>query len=933
MNGKYKLAAICLMMMALAESAFGVSPSVTNVQAGQKQVYKRPILVTSAVGAQADAVVPLTIHHSEGTSTGSDIYMPECRTDFGDVRFEDEAGNPLSYYQVSRGNWSVETDASLGYSQYIVTADVGGLHMGDIICSSPAGNNGVYISSDNGATWTQLVSYGGTRVLGVDNGGNIYISYQDHGLYRGVWNSSAWTFTCVVDTHLLAAGNGFQPYGFAVSAYAGTLGYIYAGQYNYPGEPLKIYVSRDNGATWAECQGSAGNGHVHGLSVDPYTGKIYVGIDSQTLRDRRMLQGTDNGSTVTWSNTLLDPTYASVTDMLFTSTQIIVGADPGGERLGQCVMSILKSDIANPPCTPTILLRYPGTCQGLVQVGNTIFCLIQNYKENKYNLILASTNTGVTWQTVWTSEPETRDDFIGPAYPSNVGAPVGQPLQGILGYSDFFAYPSLYPPMRLFAEGDKWQAMYQVRLPTLPSGGATIYAVCDGVSASWHSDVTAAIEPTGTQLSDNLVARWSFDAGNGADDSGHGFTALPVGTGQTFPATDGWRSGPIHPAIVQSGSCLDNTASGYMRVTCASDDALDLTENFTMIGWVRTLPTSPPAYQVFFGRGSHSDKAQYVLYISDGETPVLSFLHNDYTYPGEDDFYPANGTWTQIGVIVGAKSGSPGSEVQTIRMLMNGQLGAEVTLAAGGITSTTCRKFAIGAVGYDDDTIMRPFIGQIDEVCVWNRELTAAEVRALYERHWPVTVDGNAPSYAPGKAKTLSDGASIRVGNAIVVAVPALTGDGYYIESTDRGSGIRVRTGETLSIGDKIGLIGTVKASGTEKAVDAFDVSVVSSGNTLPKPLDTSPRWLFKTPDSLGKIVKMWGMLGAIDPSSPAKWFILKDPSGINVKCALGDGVTIDPAWTMISVIGVSSCESVGGRLKPVMLVSQSSDIKNLLGP
>lgn len=191
-----------------------------------------------------------------------------------------------------------------------------------------------------------------------------------------------------------------------------------------------------------------------------------------------------------------------------------------------------------------------------------------------------------------------------------------------------------------------------------------------------------------------------------------------------------------------------------------------------------------------------------------------------------------------------------------------------------------------------------------------------------------VTVNSGAPAYAPGKAKTLNDGDSIRVGNAVVVALPALTGDGYYVESADRGSGIRVRTGKALSLGDKVSLVGTVNASGAERAVEAFDVGVASSGNIV-KPLGTSAKYLFKTPDSLGKIVKMWGTLGAIDSSSPAKWFILKDPSGIDVKCSLGDGVTIDPAWTLISVIGVVS----GGQASPALLVRQTVDIKNLMGP
>lgn len=192
----------------------------------------------------------------------------------------------------------------------------------------------------------------------------------------------------------------------------------------------------------------------------------------------------------------------------------------------------------------------------------------------------------------------------------------------------------------------------------------------------------------------------------------------------------------------------------------------------------------------------------------------------------------------------------------------------------------------------------------------------------------PVTINSGAVSYAPGKAKTLNDGDSVRIGNSVVVALPALTGDGYYIESTSRGSAIRLRTGKTLNLGDKVNLVGTVNASAPEKAVEASDISVASSGNTI-KPLGTSPRYFYLTPDSVGKVVKIWGRLGSIDSSSPAKWFILKDPSGIDVKCMLADGVTINPAWSFISVVGV-----ISGELgTPVLLVNKPTDIKNLLGP
>ena len=115
--------------------------------------------------------------------------------------------------------------------------------------------------------------------------------------------------------------------------------------------------------------------------------------------------------------------------------------------------------------------------------------------------------------------------------------------------------------------------------------------------------------------------------------------------------------------------------------------------------------------------------------------------------------------------------------------------------------------------------------------------------------------------------------------------------------------------------------------------MNAYDVAVLSSGNTLPKPLGMSAILLLRSPDSIGKIVKIWGNVVTIDTANPAKWFTLKDPSGVVTKCVLGNGVTIGSDWTMVAVTGVASCELVGGQLSPVVLIGSSSDVKNLLGP
>jgi hypothetical protein len=81
-------------------------------------------------------------------------------------------------------------------------------------------------------------------------------------------------------------------------------------------------------------------------------------------------------------------------------------------------------------------------------------------------------------------------------------------------------------------------------------------------------------------------------------------------------------------------------------------------------------------------------------------------------------------------------------------------------------------------------------------------------------------------------------------------------------------------------------------------------------------------------PDSVGKLVKVWGKLGAKDTAIPAKWFILKDASGIDVKCVLGDGVAA-PSGVFVTITGVCSIDALTGQT--TVLVASSSDIHAIL--
>jgi hypothetical protein len=191
-----------------------------------------------------------------------------------------------------------------------------------------------------------------------------------------------------------------------------------------------------------------------------------------------------------------------------------------------------------------------------------------------------------------------------------------------------------------------------------------------------------------------------------------------------------------------------------------------------------------------------------------------------------------------------------------------------------------------------------------------------------------VTVNNGAANSSIGSLKTRSVGAKIRFAGGIVTAGTDLVGGGFYVEAPDRSSGIRVLTAQTVNKGDIVSVVGEVAAIGSEKAVQSYDVFVSSTGSELPKPIGVQGyRLLWPSPDSIGKYVKVWGKVISVDPSSPARWFVLDDGSGVTVKCTVPLGVTA-PTSGLVAVTGVCSVDATSGG--PAVIVSSQPEIQTL---
>ena len=221
-------------------------------------------------------------------------------------------------------------------------------------------------------------------------------------------------------------------------------------------------------------------------------------------------------------------------------------------------------------------------------------------------------------------------------------------------------------------------------------------------------------------LTSNLVGYWSFDEGSGNiahDYSGNGNDGtlsdanVSNSDGNTLPK---WVDGKFGKALEFDG--VDDYVKGDLQLVYGPNN---LTES-TWIAWfkMKSLPSTTYFYKIF-GTNVH-DMSIYVR--EDGK---VGFRHQCNTYLDAD--YASIGEWTFFAASV--KYLSP---IQINYLLfINGEV------IKGTRTSTNLnitRSFTQFRIG--DNSIWRGifFNGTIDEVRIYNRTLTATEIKALYEQ-------------------------------------------------------------------------------------------------------------------------------------------------------------------------------------------------------
>ncbi|HEV2991417.1 MAG TPA: LamG-like jellyroll fold domain-containing protein, partial [Candidatus Angelobacter sp.] len=205
----------------------------------------------------------------------------------------------------------------------------------------------------------------------------------------------------------------------------------------------------------------------------------------------------------------------------------------------------------------------------------------------------------------------------------------------------------------------------------------------------------------------NLVAHWSFDEGGGTlagDSSGSGVNGTIVG------AT--WTSGVLGSALQFDG------VSSYVGITINVPET-----EYTFSGWFRTPAPNGPIMAVVDPASPNAGAYDRLLGLQGGRVCHRVWAEETYCSPGA---YNDN-TWHLATVTVGSTGG---------HLYVDG-----VLVANGNKTSsdfywqtgmTIGNHFSWGA-----------FAGTIDDVRVYNRVLSAAEIAALHASTLSVTFSGS----------------------------------------------------------------------------------------------------------------------------------------------------------------------------------------------
>jgi len=242
-----------------------------------------------------------------------------------------------------------------------------------------------------------------------------------------------------------------------------------------------------------------------------------------------------------------------------------------------------------------------------------------------------------------------------------------------------------------------------VKVPSIPTSGTTIYLYYGNSSVSSESNA----QNTFIRIIDGVVGNWHFDEGSGStayDSSGNDND----GTLTNGPQ---WVDGKYGKALSFDGS------DDY--VDCGTDESLNITDAITIEAWANVNDFTDSGYLVARNQGSPGTAMQYGIWIS-----YTQEIHPVIEQTGwSSSVHVPIGSWTHITFTFDSANW---------KLYLDGNL--EGSHAEAKTITSRDWKLLIGMRNSDGNQEYS-FNGLIDEVRIYNRALTAAEISDLYNTY------------------------------------------------------------------------------------------------------------------------------------------------------------------------------------------------------
>jgi hypothetical protein len=214
------------------------------------------------------------------------------------------------------------------------------------------------------------------------------------------------------------------------------------------------------------------------------------------------------------------------------------------------------------------------------------------------------------------------------------------------------------------------------------------------------------------------IGYWNFD-------EGYGTTAYD----STGYKNDGTITSATWIKNGKKGGALSfDGASDY--VNCGSDESLNISTSFSVSVWINlndteTTSSDPTIIAKYSGTGD-GERSWLLSYRNVGSTDKgIAFYvvdsSNNLVPSYRSDWNPSANTWYHVVAVYDSDS-------QTMRTYVNSLIDKEkISGVPSSIKSTSSVDVVIGS-------IPQYFNGQIDDVKIWNRALSADEVKLLYDK-------------------------------------------------------------------------------------------------------------------------------------------------------------------------------------------------------